>query len=50
MNSLLMTYERHLVQSYGDDSNRSKTVMVGTTIMANTDPDTDNQYMVFEAS
>ena len=23
--------------------------MVGTTIMANTDPDTDNQYMVFDA-
>lgn len=50
MNSLLVTYERTLVTSYGDDVNRSKTIMVGTTIMANTEPDTDNQYLVFEAS
>ena len=42
MNKLLVTYEKHLVQKYGDDQNRSKTVMVGTTIMANTEPDTDN--------
>jgi hypothetical protein len=50
MNSLLVTYEKHLIQSYGDDANRSKTVMVGTTVMHNLEPDTDNQYMVFEAS
>lgn len=42
MNSLLITYEKNLVHSYGDDVNRSKTIMVGTTIMANTEPDTDN--------
>lgn len=50
MNNLLVTYETNLVQSYGDDANRSKTVLVGTTLMPNTMQNTDDQYLVFGAS
>lgn len=42
MNLLLVTYEKTLVQSYGDDANKSKTVLVGTTLMPNTEPNTDD--------
>lgn len=50
MNNLLVTYETNLVQSYGDDANRSKTVLIGTTLMPNTMQNTDDQYLVFGAS